>query len=73
MPAPHTVGRAGSIARASEADEVTAVSLLWGHAARYPAHRQLVAATLAELARYFGYPSLQDYCSYHMLCALDIW
>ena len=49
------------------------VSLLWGHAARYPAHRQLVAATLAEVAHHFGYHTLQDYCSYHMLCALDIW
>ena len=47
--------------------------LLWGQAARYPAHRQLVAAVLADVAQHLGYSSPHDYCSYHMVCVLHSW
>lgn len=50
-----------------------ALGLLCGHAAIHPVHKQLVAATLTDVARHLGYPALHDYCSYHMLCLLDHW
>ena len=61
------------MAKASEPYEVTANRLLWEHAAKYPAHKQLVTATLSEVASEQGYAKLHDYCSYHMLCVLDSW
>lgn len=64
---------AGEMAKASEPYEVISNGLLWEHAAKYPAHKQLVTATLADVASELGYAKLHDYCSYHMLCALDSW
>ena len=67
------VCRAGEMAKASEPYEVLANRLLWEHAAKYPAHKQLVTVTLTEVASEQGYAKLHDYCSYHMLCVLDSW
>ena len=69
----HHVCCAGETAKASEPYEVLANRLLWEHAAKYPDHKQLVTATLTEVASEQGYAQLHDYCSYHMLCVLDSW
>ena len=69
----HRVCCAGEMAKASEPYEVTANGLLWEHAAKYPAHKQLVTATLRDVASELGYANLHDYFSYHMLCVLDSW
>ena len=67
------VSHTGEIAKASERFEIQTLFLLLGHAARYEAHKQLVAAVLLDVAHHMGYASLHDYCSYHMVCVLHSW